>query len=80
MLMPASEAWKKVENEIASDLKQIEEAVEDAIKRKSGHATVKTEIIESDAVQQKLKSLGYRWKEGMFNKSTIYFSHENQSK
>ena len=77
MLMPASEAWKKVEESIADDMQKIEDAVDEAIKRKNGYATVPKEVMQSQAVWEKLRKLGYRWNDDGY-KVCIYFSPDDK--
>lgn len=77
MLMPASEAWKRVEDNIASDMRIIEEDVEKAIRDRKATATVDRRVIKSEAVQEKLTMLGYRFGEDAYH-AYIHFSHEDQ--
>lgn len=77
MLMSASEAWKKVEKSIEDDLQKIEDAVDEAIKRKSGYATVPKEVVQSEAVKGKLRGLGYKFDDDGY-RAFIYFSPNNK--
>ena len=77
MLMPASEAWKKVEESIADDMQKIEDAVDEAIRDRKATATVDRRVIKSEAVQEKLTMLGYRFGEDAYH-AYIHFSHEDQ--
>lgn len=79
MLMPASEAWKKVEKSIADDLRKINDAVEKAIRDKCPYAEVDSSLMRSEAVKEKLKKFGYRWNYDPY-RIKLYFSPENQSK
>ena len=79
MLMPASEAWKRVEDLIADDLEKINDAVEKAIRDECPYAEVDSRLIRSEAVKEKLEKLGYRWNHDP-NRIKLYFSPENKSK
>lgn len=79
MLMPASEAWKRVEDLIADDLKKIEEAVEEAIRDECPYAEVDSRLMRSEAVKEKLEKLGYRWNHDPY-RIKLYFSPKDESK